>query len=137
MMCESDELSSNFPGLIEQIGAIIDSGRKLSNRELLTICCESGVDALATDPHLWHEIAETALNYLIATKYGKQLLSSGDPGIGCTKILRPLQLSLPTQSWRSEAQLTYQQFSTPAPIAYLAAYLLSLREEDTVLLPLS
>lgn len=134
-MCQSDERSSISLDLIKQIAATIDSGRKLSNRELLTMCQNTGVDSLATDPHLCHEIAETALNYLVATKYGRQLLSSDDPGIGCTTIIRPLQQGLPTQSWRSEAQLTYQQFSTPAPIAYLAAYLLSLSEEDTVLEP--
>lgn len=135
MMCQSDERSSILLILIKQIVAIIDSGRKLSNRELLTICQNTGVDNLATDPHLCHEIAETALNCLVATKYGKQLLSSDEPGIGCSTIIRPLQQCLPTQSWRSEAQLTYQQFSTPAPIAYLAAYLLSLSEKDTVLEP--
>jgi len=88
-----------------------------------------------TDPHLCHEIAETALNYLIATKYGKPLLSSDNPGTACSEILRPLQRRLPTQSWRSEAQVTYQQFSTPAPIAYLAAYLMNLSGSDTVLEP--
>lgn len=88
-----------------------------------------------TDPHLCHEIAETALNYLIATKYGKPLLSSDNPSTACSEILRPLQRRLPTQSWRSEAQVTYQQFSTPAPIAYLAAYLLNLNSEDVVFEP--
>ncbi|HMQ05198.1 MAG TPA: hypothetical protein PKD26_14860 [Pyrinomonadaceae bacterium] len=135
MMFQSDAPPSIPLGLIEQIASIIDSGRQLNNRELLTICRDHGVDGLATDPHLCHEIAETAINYLIATKYGKQLLSSEDPRRACTEILRPLQLRLPTQSWRSEAQVTYQQFSTPALIAYLAAYLMNLSGSDTVLEP--
>lgn len=120
--------------MIEHIAAIIDSGGQLSNRDLLTTCRDWGVDGLATDPHLGHEIGETALNYLIATKYGK-LLSSDNPGTACTELLRPLQLRLPTQSWRSATQVTYQQFSTPAPIAYLATYLLNLNNEDVVLEP--
>lgn len=135
MICQSDERLSIPLGLIKHIAAIIDSGRKLNNRELLTICRDSGVDGFATDPHLCHEIGETALNYLIATKYGKPLLSSGDPLTACTEILRTLQQSLPTQTWRSAAQVTYQQFSTPAPIAYLAAYLAKLSGNDTVLEP--
>ena len=135
MMCQSAERSSIPSGLIEQIASIIDSGGKLNNRELLTICRDWGVDGLATDPHLCHEIAETALNSLIATKYGKPLLSSADPRRACTEILRPLQQSLPTQSWRSTTQVTYQQFSTPAPIAYLAAHLMNLNGSDTVLEP--
>jgi len=135
MMCQSDERPSTPLGLIEQIAAIIDSGKQLNNRELLTYCRDAGVDNFATDPHLCHEIAETAINYLIATKYGKPLLSSEDPRRACTEILRPLQQSLPTQSWRSTTQVTFQQFSTPAPIAYLAAYLMNLSGSDTVLEP--
>lgn len=134
-MCQSDECSSIPQDLIRQIAAIIDSGRTLNNRELLANCRDWGIDGLATDPHLCHEIAETALNYLIAIKYGKQLLSSDDPSSACAKILRPLQQRLPTQSWRSATQVTYQQFSTPAPIAYLAAYLMDLHGSDTVLEP--
>ena len=121
--------------MIEHIAAIIDSGSQLNNRELLTACRDWGVDGFVTDPHLCHEIAETALNYLIATKYGKPLLSSDNPSTACSEILRPLQRRLPTQSWQSEAQVTYQQFSTPAPIAYLAAHLLNLNNEDVVFEP--
>jgi len=135
MIGQSDEPPSIPLDLIERIAAIIDSGTQLNNRELLTACRHWGVDGFATDPHLCHEIAETALNHLIATKYGKPLLSSDDPRRACTEILRPLQQSLPTQSWRSATQVTYQQFSTPAPIAYLAAYLMNLSGSDTVLEP--
>lgn len=135
MMCQPDELPSIPLGLIEQTAAIIDSGRRLNNRELLTICRDWGIDGLATDPHLCHEIGETTLNHLIATKYGKPLLCSDDPSRACTEILRPLQLCLPTQSWRSSTQVTYQQFSTPVHIAYLAAYLTNLSGSDTVLEP--
>ncbi len=135
MMGQFDEPPSIPLGLIEQIASIIDSGRQLNNRELLTNCRDAGVDNFATDPHLCHEIAETALNYLIATKYGKPLLSSDDTRRACTEILRPLQQSLPTQSWRSTTQVSYQQFSTPAPIACLAAYLMNLSGCGTVLEP--
>ncbi|MCC7309208.1 MAG: hypothetical protein IT173_16730 [Acidobacteria bacterium] len=135
MMRQSDKRSSISFDLIERIAAIIDSGRRLNNRELLSICRDHGVDGLAADPHLCHEIGETALNYLIATKYGRSLLCSDDPRRACAEILRPLQQCLPTQSWRSATQVTYQQFSTPAPIAYFAAYLMNLSGRDTVLEP--
>ncbi len=135
MICQSDKRSSISFDLIERIAAIIDSGRRLNNRELLSICRDHGVDGLAADPHLCHEIGETALNYLIATKYGRSLLCSDDPRRACAEILRPLQQCLPTQSWRSATQVTYQQFSTPAPIAYFAAYLMNLSGSDTVLEP--
>ena len=135
MMRQADKRSSIPFDLIKQIAAIIDSGRRLNNRELLSICRDHGVDGLAADPHLCHEIGETALNHLIAKKYGKQLLCSEDPSRGGIEVLRSVQLWLPTQSWRSATQITYQQFSTPAPIAYLAAYLTNLSGKDTVLEP--
>lgn len=43
--------------------------------------------------------------------------------------------ALPTHSVRSQAQIALQQFSTPAPIAYLAARLLGARAGETVLEP--
>jgi hypothetical protein len=134
-MIQSDERAYLPFDLIKQIVTIIDSGKRITNPELLTLCSAAGVDGLATDPHLCHEIAETALNYVIGTKYAKPLLSSDNPGSACGQILRPLQQSLPTQSWRSVSQITYQQFSTPAPIAYLAAYLMNPSGSDTVLEP--
>lgn len=134
-MGQSDELACIPFDLIKQIVTIIDSGEQITNRELLTLCSDAGVDGLGGDPHLCHEIAETALNYVIATKYGNQLLIADNPGSACSQILRPLQQCLPTQSWRSDAQMMYQQFSTPAPIAYLSAYLMNLNVSDTVLEP--
>ncbi len=129
-------LQYNVPlTLIQQIAERIDSGYKLTNRDLLAMCGKAGIDPLSTDPHLCHEVAETGLSLLVATKYGKPLLSSDQPVVACKEIIRPLQERLPTQSWKSSTQIAYQQFSTPAPIAYLAAYLLSLSAKDTVLEP--
>lgn len=122
--------------LIERIAAIIDlEKREITNRDLLGLCSEAGVEGLTIDPHLCHEIAETAFNYLVKTKFGKSLLSLADPSAACSEILRPLQKMLPTQAWRSDTQITFQQFSTPAPIAYLASYLLNLNGSDIVLEP--
>lgn len=122
--------------VVERIAAIIDiEKRPITNRELLDLCSVSGIENLSADPHLCHEIAETALNYLVKIKYGNQLLSATDPSVSCTGTLKPLQRRLPTQSWRSNTQIAYQQFSTPAAIAYLAACLLNLNDEDTVLEP--
>lgn len=122
--------------LIDKIGRIIDFEKKqITNLDLLELCSAAGISDFSIDPHLCHEIAETALNRLVKTKYGKQLLPSVDPSNSCLGILKPLQKRLPTQTWRSDAQITYQQFSTPASIAYLAAYLLNLNDRDTVLEP--
>lgn len=132
-----NHLKQRIPSsLIDRITSIVDVEKKqITNVDLLELCGAAGIDVLSTEPHLGHEIAETALNYLVKTKYGERLLASLNPSASCTGILKPLQKRLPTQSWRSEAQIAYQQFSTPASIAYLAAYLLNLTDTDAVLEP--
>lgn len=136
VMGQRNEPSQLLFSRIARIGAIIDTEkRQITNRELLGMCAASESESFSTDPHLCHEIAETALNNLVRTKYGKLLLDSVDPASACSEVLRPLQRRLPTQTWRSTAQITFQQFSTPAPIAFLAAYLLNLTSDDIVLEP--
>lgn len=132
-----DNPKNHIPlSLIDRIGCIIDTEAKpITNRDLQELCNAEGIDGFSIDPHLCHEIAETALNFRIWTRCGRQLLSSSDPSAACSEILKPLQKRLPTQSWRSETQIAFQQFSTPASIAYLAAYLLNLKDKDTVLEP--
>lgn len=121
---------------VERIALIIDAEKRpITNRELLDLCTALGMNSLSAEPHLCHEVAETALNHLINTRYGARLLNSVDPVTACEQTLRPLQKRLPTQAWRSSNQLIFQQFSTPAPIAYLAAYLLNLNGTDIVLEP--
>ncbi|QQS33575.1 MAG: hypothetical protein IPM50_03040 [Acidobacteriota bacterium] len=134
-MCEPTVSYTSFRDLIEQVAGIIDGDRKISNKELIEICKESGVFDFNVDAHIYHEIAETALNLLILKKYGPDLLASTDPIEAVSAVVRPLQKRLPTQTWRSETQITYQQFSTPATIAYLAAYLLNIKQGETGLEP--
>jgi predicted RNA methylase len=118
------------------IRAIDDESRTLSNRELLSICRDGGftVDGRG-DAHLPHELAETAINLLIFRKYGRILLSSSDPQTMCRETLRPLCDRLPVQSWRSDTQILRQQFSTPATIAYLLAFLMDWRPDESILEP--
>ena len=134
-MSEPTVSRTSLSDLIEQVAGILDSERKLSNKELIEICkgC-SGFD-YKVDAHVYHEIAETALNLLILKKYGLDLLASTDPVEAVSTVLRPLQKRLPTQTWRSETQIAYQQFSTPATIAYLAVYLMNIQPGETVLEP--
>ena len=134
-MCEPPVCSTSFRNIIDEVAGIIDSDRRVSNKELIQICDGCGVFDLSADAHIYHEIAETALNLLILKKYGRDLLASTEPVEAISTVLRPLQKRLPTQTWRSETQIAYQQFSTPATIAYLAAYLLNIKQGETVLEP--
>jgi protein strawberry notch len=134
-MSEPTVAPTSFRDLIEQVAGIVDSDRKISNKELIDICKGCGGFDYKVDAHVYHEIAETALNLLIQTKYGRDLLASADPIEAVSTVLRPLQKQLPTQTWRSEMQIRYQQFSTPVTIAYLAAYLLNIKQGEAVLEP--
>ena len=134
-MCEPTASKYPIAGLIERVAEIADGGLPISNKELIALCKVCGAIESTSDPHIFHEIAEAALNSLIHKKYGSELLTKTDPVHAVLMILRPLQNRLPTQTWRSETQITYQQFSTPAAIAYLAAYLLNIRYDETVLEP--
>ena len=133
-MCEPTVSTNSLTILIERVAKIADGELQISNRELIELCKENGFES-TVDSHIFHEIAETALNSLIQKKYGSELLINIDPVESVSTILRPLQKRLPTQTWRSETQITYQQFSTPAAIAYLAAYLLNIRPGEAVLEP--
>ncbi|MDD3920221.1 MAG: strawberry notch family protein, partial [Eubacteriales bacterium] len=72
----------------------------------------------------------------------KTLLSSAKPyngdtltAIGAEKALQQLLDTLPTQTKRTEEQQSFQQFSTPPNIAYLAAWAANITGKDTVLEP--
>ncbi|MCE7963557.1 MAG: hypothetical protein DYH05_13845 [Acidobacteria bacterium ACB1] len=113
----------------------MDGEQSISNKELIELCKGHEAFDSAVDSHFFHEIAETAVNLLIRKKYGRHLLTSIDPVEAVSEILKPLQNRIPTQTWRSETQIAFQQFSTPATIAYLAAYLLNIQPDETVLEP--
>jgi hypothetical protein len=85
-MSKPKESKLYLHAVVEEIAAIIDvDKRKITNRELLKLNGAYGIESLSTDPHLCHEIAETALNHLIRTRYGKPLLDSSDPAAACSK----------------------------------------------------
>lgn len=134
-MSEPTVSRTSLSDLIEQVAGIIDSDRRVSNKELIQICDGYGAFDLNADAHIYHEIAETALNLLILKKYGRDLLASMNPIEELSTVLRTFQKRLPTQTWRSETQIAYQQFSTPVTIAFLAAYLLNIKQGETVLEP--
>ena len=122
---------------LEKIITHIDKQEKpLSNPDLLQICRPLGeIHAGNINPHLPHEIAEAAVNFLIQQKYAVDLLASTNPQSAYSEILKPLVERLPTQTWRSREQIGFQQFSTPPGLAYLLTYILNLRPGEQVLEP--
>ncbi len=121
--------------MIEEIIYQIDvAKRNLENKELLHIC--GGIDKITSgdfNPHFCHEIAETALNHLILTKYTKNL--TDNPVEFVQQTLKPLVSRLPTQTWRSREQISLQQFSTPPAIGFLLAHASNMQRCEIVLEP--
>lgn len=110
----------------------------LTNRNLLKLCEPLGeIQKGTVNPHLPHEIAETAVNFIIQERLARELLTAPNPQKAYINILKPLTQRLPTQTWRSPEQIKWQQFSTPAGLAYLLAYLLNLNDADEVIEPSS
>ena len=132
-----NKMNESLKSCIDEIIYLIDDKKTLiSNQQLLGIC-RNFVNILKadTDPHIYHEIAETSLNCLIKNKYANELLLTSKPEKSIREILKPLTERLPTQTWRSNKQVLRQQFSTPPQIAYLLCYLLNFRSEEIVLEP--
>ncbi len=127
----------NYQFCFEAIIDRIDNEKKsLTNRELLEICRQSAdIFSGEANPHLCHEIAEAALNLLIRRKYALDFLAAENPAEVTIDLLKPIISRLPTQTWRSREMAVRQQFSTPAAVAYLLAYLLNLDGREQVLEP--
>lgn len=130
--------NSNFETIqiwIKKIIHQIDvAKRPLENKELLHIC--GGIDNIMNgefNPHFCHEIAETALNHLILTKCSKNLAEN--PIDFVQQTLKPLVSRLPTQTWRSREQISFQQFSTPPAIGFLLVHTLNIKAGEVVLEP--
>ncbi len=122
---------------IEEIISIIEIEKgMISNRSLISICSDIGnIFSGEINPHVFHEIVETSLNALIQRKYAKTLLASNNPAQEMREVLNPITKKLPTQTWRSNEQIKWQQFSTPPAIAYLLSYLLNFKTGERVLEP--
>ena len=122
---------------IEEINYLIEEKElSITNRQLMSICREfADYFSFEIDPHIYHEITETALNLLIKNKYAAELLALSKPEILTREIIKPLTGRLPTQTWRSSNQIVRQQFSTPPTLAYFLTYLLNLQKNEFVLEP--
>ena len=81
-----------------------------------------------------YDALELAVNKVLLEKVVKY---NGDAktAVSAVKALQAMLDKLPTQTKRSEEQESYQQFSTPPNIAYLAAWAANINSADVVLEP--
>ena len=90
-----NDLKNHIPlSLIDRIGCIIDTEAKsITNRDLQEFCNAEGINGFSIDPHLCHEIAETALNFR-KDKVRKRVTSS-NPSAACSEIPNLAKLADP------------------------------------------
>lgn len=137
MKSTENKLNDKLFSIIEKLAEHIKHQKDpINNKELLELC-QTATNSLfeSVDPHIFHEIAETALNLLIKKYWAQELLISNESAKDVTEIIKPITQILPTQTWRSPQQIKFQQFSTPPAIAFLIAQTLNIKANEIVLEP--
>ncbi|MDX6576470.1 MAG: hypothetical protein QOE96_2423 [Blastocatellia bacterium] len=109
--------------LIENLRASLDFGHTLKTKTLLTRAehyLKAPVNSGQYDFRYLYDVIETALHLVIEKRAAA--LRDMDSSEAFEQIERLLS-QLPTQRVRTNEQTLYQQFSSPAPLAFVAAYL--------------
>ena len=121
---------------VVEIQSLIATGNNPSNKDLIKICAAQNINVIdgKSEPHLLHEILETAVNCQRMQAFNTGLAGKENK-YEILSELENLTKNLPTQSWRGEDQLIYQQFSTPPPVAFVMAQLLEPQTEKIALEP--
>ncbi|HMG73361.1 MAG TPA: hypothetical protein VK582_07665, partial [Pyrinomonadaceae bacterium] len=109
--------------LIENLRASLDFGHTLKTKTLLTRAehyLKQPVNSGQYDFRYLYDVIETALHQVIEKRAAA--FRDMDSAEAFQQIERLLS-QLPTQRVRTNEQTLYQQFSSPAPLAFVAAYL--------------
>ena len=114
--------------------AHLKAGEPIDQR-LLRQLFESACSQASTRDHRSIRHAYDALELAQILLLTSAAWSEQDNNVGTLAALAALIDQLPTQSIRTEEQLALQQFSTPAPIAWLLARAAALTSADTLLEP--
>src|SRR5438876_3146178 len=124
------QLLSGTADLIENLRATLTSGTSLSTKSLLARAKHylgSPISEGRYDFRYLYDALEVALHQIIEDRAATlRVLEPGD----AIDHLENLIALLPTQRIRTSEQSLFQQFSSPAPLAFVAAYL-ALPEENT------
>jgi hypothetical protein len=115
---------SSFLALAKRIQERLESGKSVSNKKLFTLAEEHlggslGEGAFAA--RTAYDALELGLYWLLLGSEHTASCSMGEARQTLTEIKR-LEALLPTQTHRTTDTNTYQQFSTPAPLAFVAAW---------------
>ncbi|MCS3751378.1 hypothetical protein GGQ19_002573 [Salinibacter ruber] len=120
----TDWTFSSFLALVKRIQERLEKGKSVSNKELFTLAEEHlggslGEGAFAA--RTAYDALELGLYWLLLASEHTASCSISEARQSLTDIKR-LEALLPTQTHRTTDTNTYQQFSTPAPLAFVAAW---------------
>ncbi len=127
----------NLKSAISEIKSLIADNCIPNNKKLIGICRQNAIELIGgnNDSHLIHELLETAVNLHLSESLNPSLLRDGKKKLRIFKLLTEMMTAMLPQSWRSKEQTIYQQFSTPAEIAFFMAQMLRPGRDELALEP--
>ena len=127
----------NLKSAISEIKPLIADNCFPNNKKLIGICRQNAIELIGgnNDSHLIHELLETAVNLHLSESLNPSSLQDEKENLRAFKLLTEMTAAMPPQSWRSKEQTIYQQFSTPAEIAFFMAQMLRPGKDELALEP--
>lgn len=116
---------------------LLEAGQPISSAELraaMTSAFGASDAAGAWDWKAAYDACEAA-QILLLRRYGAALAARGRSPQSQLATWERLAARIPTQTRRSEEGQSFQQFSTPLPLAFVAAHAASIHADDFVLEP--
>lgn len=116
---------------------LLETGRSISTAMLRHAVESAYGDTDANGAWVWKDAYEAleCAQILFMLKYGPRIRrQAADPAAELAMIER-ISVLVPTQTRRSEESQRLQQFSTPLPLAFIAAHAAGICADDTVLEP--
>jgi hypothetical protein len=119
---------------VTSIKSLIATGNFSGNRELIEICKEHFINLIdvKNGAHRIHDILETAITVYLFENYADSIDENKYETLEKLEILGQ---KLPTQSWRDGEQRIFQQFSTPAALAFVMCEFLKPTKDSIALEP--
>ncbi|MEJ7860493.1 MAG: N-6 DNA methylase [Pyrinomonadaceae bacterium] len=129
--------TENLKSAISEIKSLVAGKCFPNNKKLIEICRQNTIELIGgnNDSHLIHELLETAINLHLSESFKQSSLQDEKEKLRIFKLLSEMTAAMPPQSWRSKEQTIYQQFSTPAEIAFLMVQMLRPGENELALEP--
>lgn len=127
----------NLKSAISEIKLLIADFCIPNNKKLIEICRQNAIELVGknNDSHLIHELLETAVNLHLSEKLNPPSLQNEKEKLRTFKFLTEIMGLMPPQSWRSNEQTIFQQFSTPPAIAFVMAQILKPEKGKSTLEP--